>query len=117
MLPDTHSQVYQNLQQVLQSLKTDMEEPHIFKKGYRLEEVQQLLQQLMQLDGMVLPVTLRQQVQRYHTEIHKQLRLLSTDLLFLRAAQQSVTQAQRMQQICDRIDTLSKYCTHLIALA
>ncbi len=47
--------------------------------------------------------------QAIHVEINKQLRLLKTDLLFLRSAQQADTQAQRLGQMRDRLTLLERY--------
>lgn len=47
-------------------------------------------------------------------EMHKQLRLLSTDLMFLKTARQPATRRQRLDQMGDRFTTLSGYCTALI---
>lgn len=49
-------------------------------------------------------------------EINKQLRLLKTDSLFLRSAQQSVIQTQRLQQMRDRLTLLERYCEMMAEL-
>jgi hypothetical protein len=52
--------------------------------------------------------------QAIHVEINKQLRLLRTDLLFLRSAQQADTQAQRLGQMRDRLTLLERYCEMIL---
>ncbi len=47
-------------------------------------------------------------------EINKQLRLLNTDSLFLRSAKQAITQAQRLQQMRDRLTLLERYCEMIL---
>jgi hypothetical protein len=49
-----------------------------------------------------------------HVEINKQLRLLKTDCLFLRSAQQTTTQDQRLQQMRDRLVLLERYCEMIL---
>ncbi|MGF1514685.1 MAG: heterocyst frequency control protein PatD [Elainellaceae cyanobacterium] len=47
--------------------------------------------------------------QPYVTEFHKQLRLLGTDIIFLKAARQTATRAQHLQSIRDRLQALQGY--------
>jgi hypothetical protein len=55
--------------------------------------------------------------QAIHVEINKQLRLLNTDVLFLRSAKQAVTQDQRLQQMRDRLTLLARYCEMILGQA
>jgi hypothetical protein len=48
-------------------------------------------------------------LQRYLTETHRQLRLLSTDLSLYQAARTEMLQQQRLKAICDRLEQLSSY--------
>jgi hypothetical protein len=48
-------------------------------------------------------------LQRYLTETHRQLRLLSTDLSLYQAARTETLRQQRLQGICDRLEQLSSY--------
>ncbi len=45
--------------------------------------------------------------QLVQTEIHRSLRLLSTDLLFLQSSRQGTTTKQRLKGVCDRLEQLS----------
>lgn len=113
MLPQVYCQCYQDLRQTLQSLQTDLTAKPGNLPTYPTQ-VQALMQRVMQLDLSTLPPELAQRCQRIHTEIHKQLRILATDLMFMAAAQQPATQALRSQQIRDRIHTLHDYCDQLL---
>jgi hypothetical protein len=55
--------------------------------------------------------------QAIHVEINKQLRLLKTDVLFLRSAKQASTQDQRVQQMRDRLTLLERYCEMILGNA
>jgi hypothetical protein len=48
-------------------------------------------------------------IQRYLTETHRLLRLLSTDFSLYRAARAEALQQQRLKGICDRLESLSAY--------
>ncbi len=63
------------------------------------------------------PAQQRSLLQSIRVEMHKQLRLLTTDLMFLQAAKQAETQAQRRQEVCDRLTNLQGYCDAIIKLA
>jgi hypothetical protein len=52
-----------------------------------------------------------------NVEINKQLRLLKTDCLFLRSAQQAATQDQRLGQMRDRLTLLERYCAMILGNA
>ncbi|MEN9206894.1 MAG: heterocyst frequency control protein PatD [Gloeomargarita sp. GMQP_bins_120] len=49
-------------------------------------------------------------------EIHKQLHLLKTDVLFWQAARQPITQAQRRQQMQQRLQLLQSYLDQLAGM-
>lgn len=49
-------------------------------------------------------------------EIHKQLHLLRTDVLFWQAARQPATQAQRRQQMQRRLQLLQGYLDQLVGI-
>jgi hypothetical protein len=63
------------------------------------------LEILPQLGTGAVPDTL----QRYLTETHRQLRLLSTDLSLYQAARTEMLQQQRLKGMCDRLEQLSSY--------
>lgn len=53
-------------------------------------------------------------IQSCHTEMHKQLRLLATDAMFLRSARSPETFRARQIQASDRLKTLIGYCSALL---
>ncbi len=53
-------------------------------------------------------------IQSFHTEMHKQLRLLGTDVMFLRSARSPETLRARQIQVSDRLKTLIGYCSALL---
>ncbi len=57
-----------------------------------------------------------QQWQSWQTELHRTLRLLETDLLFWQSSRQPTTRQSRLQIICDRLDTLIRYCQEILNL-
>ncbi|WP_327331748.1 heterocyst frequency control protein PatD [Calothrix rhizosoleniae] len=56
------------------------------------------------------------QINSYHTEISKQLRLLEMDMIFLQGARQTTTVQTRLQAINDRLNTLIQYCDAILKM-
>jgi DNA-binding GntR family transcriptional regulator len=80
----------------------------LLKKGVPLVEgLNQHFQSqiLAQSGSQAVPDTL----QRYLTETHRQLRLLSTDFSLYHAARTEMLQQQRLRGICDRLESLASY--------
>ncbi len=57
------------------------------------------------------------QVRSLLVEINKQMRLLGMDALFLQTARQPEKVQQRIGQMRDRLDLLTKYCEGILALS
>lgn len=70
--------------------------------------------QVANLNPDLLSPEVRSRVGSYQTEVNKQLRLLGTDLMFLKSARQASTAEQRRTQIRDRLETLIGYCKALL---
>ena len=51
-----------------------------------------------------------------HTEIQREFRLLSTDMLFLASSRQTSTREKRLQTICDRTTKLITYCQKILEI-
>ncbi|MDJ0679217.1 MAG: heterocyst frequency control protein PatD [Xenococcaceae cyanobacterium MO_167.B52] len=49
-----------------------------------------------------------------HTEIQREFRLLSTDMLFLASSRQTSTREKRLKTICDRSTKLITYCQKIL---
>lgn len=83
-----------------------------------LEIVQCLFKsQVQELTWDSWPVQRRSLLQSIRVEMHKQLRLLTTDLMFFKAAKQGETLEQRRREIGDRLTQLQGYCDAIIKLA
>ena len=117
MLPADFQERYTQLKQTLTQLSTSVE-ANGMAGGELKTEITQLQsffnQQVLslpfaQLDGAHLTRT-----QSYNTELHKQLRLLATDAMFLGSARQAATVEQRKRQLRDRLSTLVRYCDVLL---
>jgi len=70
----------------------------------------QFQQQVATLDLSGLEGAIAAQIPALHTEMAKQLRLLSMDILFLQTARQPETVRQRTEQMGDRLRLLMRYC-------
>lgn len=72
--------------------------------------------QILPLDLQTLSDETGLRVHGLQVEINKQLRLIGTDALFLRAAKQPDTVQQRLHQISDRLQLLKRYCDGVLEL-
>jgi hypothetical protein len=115
----TYQSAYQQAQLWLQAMqRADSTDPQLGAMlDVNLRGLQQL-QQLLQSDKTVdqAEELFIAQAQPLQTEINKQLRLLETDLIFLKAARQPATLQQRHQQIQTRLTLLLRYCEAILAL-
>lgn len=116
MLPQVHHQHYQKLRQAVERLQVEL--AHLEKNTDLMPtflNVKHLFQlQIVTLSSDELTPEMQNKVRSYQTEIHKQLRLLGTDLTFLQAARQTSTLEQRRTQIQERLTTLIGYCEVLL---
>ncbi|WP_448562038.1 heterocyst frequency control protein PatD [Trichothermofontia sp.] len=115
MLPQPYSDAYVHLQQALLaveiSLRRDDPDPGALTTG--IATVQSQFQaQVLSLNLDALDPAQRQQIQVINPEIHKYLRLLSNDLVFLKAARQTSTRQQRCALMRDRVQTLIRLCAY-----
>ena len=115
----TYKSAYQQAQLWLQAMqRVDSTDPQL---GTLLEvnlRGLQQLQPLLQADETAdqASESFIAQAQPLQTEINKQLRLLETDLIFLKAARQPATLQQRHQQIQTRLTLLLRYCEAILVL-
>ncbi len=115
MLPILHQEQYQALRQRLQALLDGAGNVDRGVAVSAVSEVQQFFQSqvvCLPIEGLALAD--RSRTQSYNTELHKQLRLLTTDVMFLGSAKQGATQQQRLDRVCDRLATLLRYCDVLL---
>lgn len=80
-----------------------------------LSQVQDLFkQEILPLDWDELPRERISLFQSYRTEMHKQMNLLATDVMFFQTARQPTTKQQRLTQIMHRLGSLIGYCDALL---
>lgn len=103
---DRYLSLKQQLKDLEQSLETSS--PNFVREVTQLQQwfQQQLLAQP--------PEAVDANAQSLYVEIHKQLRLLSTDAAFLQSARQPQTQQQRQHNLRDRLAILERYCNALL---
>ncbi|MDJ0531617.1 MAG: heterocyst frequency control protein PatD [Xenococcaceae cyanobacterium MO_207.B15] len=81
-------------------------------------DLQQWFQQeIMTLTDEELDTTVVSLWRSLHTEIQREFRLLSTDMLFLASSRQASTTESRLKLIGDRITRLIAYCQKILSLA
>ncbi len=116
MLPQPYSNAYAYLRQALWELEASLQgdAPDLSLLTAGIATVQDQFQtQVLSLNPDILNPTEQQQLQAIQPEIHKYLRLLSTDLAFLKAARQAPTRQQRYALLRDRVQTLIRLCHYL----
>lgn len=119
MLPTLHRQCYQEFQRVLEQLQTTTSDTEI--EDAKLRNASQTVQQLFQqqiatLNTDELAPNQFVRWQSLQTEIHKQMRLLQTDIMLLLASRQSSTAQRRTSEVRNRLNTLIQYCEALLQL-
>lgn len=72
--------------------------------------------EILPLDSQTLSDDTGSRLHALQVEMNKQLRLIGTDALFLRAAKQPDTVQQRLRQIGDRLQLLKRYCDGVLEL-
>lgn len=112
MLPNFHSQRYQEFAQALEQMQQTISAANNLDKSKLNRDVLKL-QQFFQQQILSLEVE-ESRIRSYQTEVNKQLRLLSMDIQFLQAARQSQTVEERIKQIFDRLQTLIGYCNAIV---
>ncbi len=113
MLSQVHYQHYQKLQQTLEQFQghatqVNPERTDLMSEFLKIQDFFQ--SQVANLNPDLLSPEMQSRLGSYQTEINKQLRLLGTDLMFLKSARQASTAEQRRTQIRDRLKTLIGYC-------
>jgi inactivated superfamily I helicase len=120
MLPTLHQEQYQELRQRLQALldrvgTLQTRESEGSTLAAAISEMQQFFQsQVVGLPTEGLAPADESRTQSYNTELHKQLRLLASDAMFLGSARQGTTLHQRLDRVRDRLALLIRYCDTLL---
>lgn len=110
---------YQQLQSQLQQLHIDL--PNLaHQKGQTPQRGQALLhfwqQQLATESGDILPETAYPSWRSLQTELHRELRLINVDLMFLENSRTAAMKDQKRQEIGDRLTRLEQYCAQILQL-
>lgn len=69
---------------------------------------------ILPLPTAELSPTREAQLRSVQTEIHRVLRLILTDILFLGAAKTPTVQSQKLQALNDRLTSILSYCQQLL---
>lgn len=119
MLPSLHCQHYQEfqraLEQLLQCVADQQKEGTVLRE--RFQDVKQVFQR--QIATLNIDDIAPESVSRWQslqTEIHKQMRLLETDVMLLLSSRSLATSQRRTAGVCDRLNILIQYCTALLRL-
>ncbi|NJM57862.1 MAG: heterocyst frequency control protein PatD [Synechococcales cyanobacterium RU_4_20] len=113
-LPKNYSQTLQSFEAQLATIAAMLWADSVDQLATQAQTLQQYFQHHIQpLDAEQLPTEQRSRFRSVQTELHRQMRLLQTDLLFLRNAHQADTASQRQQQVGDRLVSLRNYCAVL----
>lgn len=117
MLPENCQQRYRELRASLEALccQVAVDRPDGVSLRESVDRAQEFLaSQVLSLPLEGLDQTDGSRTQSYNTELHKQLRLLATDVLFLGSARQAATVQHRQAQLRDRLTLLLRYCDILL---
>ncbi|OKH13150.1 heterocyst frequency control protein PatD [[Limnothrix rosea] IAM M-220] len=109
-------QSYTHLQNYLQQLALRLGQGEInasqaIAMGQELARCWQT--QLATSTGENLAPTIFSQWRSLHTEIHRELRLLSMDLMFLGSSRSAQTQAAKQKIAGDRLQKILQYCSQI----
>jgi hypothetical protein len=113
MIPTLHQKTYQKFQMVLQALREEIESPNsrVAAISEKFVQVQQVFQQeIMSLTSDELAEDEIARFVKVQTEMHRNIRLLGTDLMFLRSSKQATTSTQRSSTVRDRLNNLMGFC-------
>ncbi|NEP03019.1 MAG: heterocyst frequency control protein PatD [Symploca sp. SIO2E9] len=119
MLPQSHSQRYQEFQQALKQMyeTAAAKDWHFAGLREQFQELQQLFKsQIVSLSSDNLSPDYASRWQSLQTEIHKQMRLLDTDLMLLQASRSSARSLSRAASVRERLNTLMVYSQAIIQL-
>lgn len=115
MLSESHNRAYQDFLTLLIKFRQELsrQKQKINQFGIK-QEFQGLLewfeQNVAQLSNQDLAPAIASRWQAVQTEILREFKLLSTDILFLAASRQQTTQLKKLKSINDRLTKLISYC-------
>ncbi|MDY7016158.1 MAG: heterocyst frequency control protein PatD [Cyanobacteriota bacterium] len=114
MLPPLHFQRYTDFLSALEELKASVDVGENAQQNF--QQVQQAYQeQILTLTAEGIDAAIAPRWQSVHTEMHRTMRLLQADILFLGASRQSAIATSRQAACLARIEQLIGYCQVLIS--
>lgn len=117
MLPKSHQKFYQKFLGSLTTLRDQVivEDINPAKLYQNFQVVQEIFQdQILELTTEGLENAVVSSLQSIQTEIHRTLRLLGIDFLFLQSSCKQKTEEQRLETVLGRIEKLIGYCQIII---
>jgi hypothetical protein len=113
MLPTSPSDYLQEFLQALEKLQSQPKElqPEAFSQVREIYS-----REIINLSTEELDTASASKVRSYLTEIHKQMRLLQTDMAFLLSARADATIQSRQTCVGDRLSVLIGYCQTLLTI-
>ncbi len=119
MLPTSHNRAYQEFLTLLQQLQ----HAFIFSVEVDVASLQQEFQAVRQyFEQCIIPLTSEEldesiapRWQSLQTELRREFRLLTTDLMFLGSSRQPETREARLRSIGERLVKISGYCQAMLA--
>jgi hypothetical protein len=115
MLSASHNRAYQDFLTLLTKFRQRLSEPgQEFNQSIIKQKFQELStwfkQNIAQLSNQDLAPAIAPRWQAVQTEILREFKLLSTEILFIAASRQQTTQLKRLKSINDRLTKLISYC-------
>ncbi len=115
MLSSSHNRAYQDFSTLLTKfqsfLNAENEQASLERVKQEWEQLRLCFeQQIAGIDVKEIPEAIASRWQSVQTEIKREFKLLSTDVLFLASARQITTQNKRVKSISDRLTKLVGYC-------
>jgi hypothetical protein len=115
MLSESHNRAYQDfltlLTKFVQKLSVQEQKINQFKIKQEFQGLSEWFKQnVAQLSNQDLVPAIASRWQAVQTEILREFKLLSTDILFLAASRQQTTQLKKLKSINDRSTKLISYC-------
>ena len=115
MLSSSHNRAYQDFSTLLTKFQSFLNAEN---EPASLEQIQEewqrvrlyFEQQIRNIDVGEISAAIASRWQSVQTEIKREFKLLSTDILFLSSARQNTTQDKRIKSISARLAKLISYC-------
>lgn len=115
MLPPSYRERYQGFLATLQHLQEHLQEetnPTTLTSIFSQLQ-QQFQEEILSLTGESLPSEVQSRWQSSQTEIHRTMRLLKNEMMFLQTAKSSQTVQQRLATVRDRVGKLIDFADAL----